>query len=391
MSAGDVKFIGWQGTNPSYQELEPSISYEPFRQFQNQTSSFGNLEIGQYVRAKVTRTVIVFSKDKDTFINGLDFLYNTLNLTYVDSNGSIGTKAYGNGWELTTIDESPAARGYTQIRLSYEKAIAKSLAFFGVDGLSVDCLNGVCRIRYKGNNLETIDSGTGVCTSGLQLGIERLNPPSTSSVIDETFISELKAAPYYRVQVLCNDVISDVTELVGSDLPVKDVVIYSQRQNFEEPTFSNTYSSYFAASDAANAFIFAQTWTQQEVNQTIEGIKSSYPDSENIKTTVRLFQNPEIIFTPTRPILTVTSDGSGFQSEQFIAETKVQVTIKRYVEITRTAKIPNELIPSTLYTRWQKLGNTISLVFGGFSNARPSDRTSNIIQKNIREYDVTGL
>jgi hypothetical protein len=389
MSAGDVKFIGWQGTNPSYQELEPSISYEPFRQFQNQTSSFGNLEIGQYVRAKVTRTVIVFSKDKDTFINGLDFLYNTLNLTYVDSNGSIGTKAYGNGWELTTIDESPAARGYTQIRLSYEKAIAKSLAFFGVDGLSVDCLNGVCRIRYKGNNLETIDSGTGVCTTGLQLGIERLNPPSTSSIIDETFIAELKAAPYYRVQVICNDVISDVTELVGSDLPIKNFIIFNERQNLEASTFSGTYPSYLTALLAANTFITAQTWTQQEVNQTIEGIKSSYPDSENIKTTVKLFQNPERIFTPTRPVL--VEDNSGFVNPVLFGETKVQATITRYVEITRTASVPSELIPSTLYTRWQKLGNTISLVFGGFSNARPSDRTINIIQKNIREYDVTGL
>jgi hypothetical protein len=254
MSAGDVKFIGWQGTNPSYQELEPSISYQPFREFTKSTfRSNESIEIGQYVRAKVTRTVIVFSKDKDTFINGLEFLYNTLNLTYVDTNGSIGTKAYGSGWELTTIDESPIAKGYTQIRLSYEKVIAKSLAFFGVDGLSVDCVAGVCRIRYKNNNIETIDSGAGECTTGLQFIIESLTPPELSEdLFDPIVAAKLNDATFYRVQMVCNGVLADTVEIVGNDLP---------KETIEKVVLGITFTATIPKAFAPNT-LFVR-WTKQ--------------------------------------------------------------------------------------------------------------------------------
>jgi hypothetical protein len=395
MSAGDVKFIGWQGTNPSYQELEPSISYEPFRQIQNSSLSqrfaSSNVEIAQYVRAKVTRTLILFSKDKDLFIGGLEYSNNTLNLTYIDSDGSIKTKNYGNGWEITTFDESPAAKGYTQIKLSYEKAIAKSLAFYGVDGLSVDCVDGVCRIRYKNNNLETIDSGTGVCTTGLQFFIERLTPSALSGdLFNEATIAELKASPYYRVQVICNDVISDVTEIVGSDLPQKSITSFLARQELVTTTFQREYVSYPAAVQGYQDFLTRELWDAEEIAQVVAGIKSSYPDTENVKTTVDIQQTPTVLYVPVRqPLIEDQTTDPTFTKT---SASKLIATITRRAIVGRTTSYPSEINQNTLVVRWEKQGNIIRLVFGGSVYLVRGERV--LIQpvvKTIREYDVTGL
>jgi len=383
MSAGDVKFIGWQGTNPSFQELEPSISYEPFRQFQQTTAGFGNLEIGQYVRAKVTRTLIVFSKDKDTFIGGLDYSNNTLNLTYVDSDGSIKTKSYGSGWEILSFDESPAAKGYTQIRLTYEKVIAKSLAFFGVDGLTVDCVDGVCRIRYKNNDIETIDSGTGICTTGLRFVIERLD--------DEILSVDDFDRTLYRVQVVCNDLISDVTEIIGRDLPTREILAFAGRQELETTTFEKEYPNYTLAVEGYENFLARELWTSEEIAQAIDGIKSSYLDTENVKTTVEIQQTPSALYVPVRePLLAEES----FDDPFFVKSTGSRLTAKilRRAIISRTTTFPSKILPLTLFVRWQKEGNVVKLVFGGNAYSIRGDRA--IIQpvvKTIREYDVTGL
>jgi hypothetical protein len=376
MSAGDVKFIGWTGTNPLYRELEPSISYEPFKAFQFPVAgAAANFEIREYVRAKVTRTIILFSKDKDSFIAGLDFRNNALNLTYIDADGSIKTKTYGNGWDILTFDESPAAKGFTQIRLSYEKAIPKALAFFGVDGLSVDCLNGVCRIRYKNNNLETIDSGTGTCGSGLNFRIEKVTPEALSKdPYDETNRKELLESAFYRITVLCNDVIADTTELVGSDLPLKNISRTIEQRTLESSTISNEYPTYESAVAAYEIFENANLWTGQQIQNASNGIKASYPDTENIKYSVSIVQSPVASYTPT-----------------ILNRWKLTATISRIAIVTQRTTTPS--IPAqSPNVAWSKTGNTIRLSFTGASWVQTSYTPQNVFwKKTIREYDVTGI
>jgi hypothetical protein len=387
MSAGNVKFIGWTGTNPSYQELEPSISYEPFRQFQRSTSAVGNVEIGQYVRAKVTRTLIVFSKDKDTFIGGLGYSNNTLNLTYVDSDGSIKTKNYGNGWEILSLDESPAAKGFTKIRLTYEKAIAKSLAFSGVDGLSVDCVDGVCRIRYKNNNLETIDSGTGTCTTGLNFQIDRYSQAALPANITEDSRLESLSSTVFSVSAFCNGVLFDTVEVTGGDLPLQPIEKTVETIRLPPSIFPATrFPTYNAAKAAFDIFVDINKWDSEKTIGTEQPIIEQYPSTQNINYTITFSEKPNFTIYGIDTVLANRFEAFG--------------SIAREITVKQTTTLPAVVPLGSAQLSWSKTGNILALKLTGaaFVPTRPiavGKRVDYVPvrfwSKTIREYDVTGL
>jgi hypothetical protein len=252
MSAGDVKFIGWMGTSPSYQERSPSITYEPFRETRAvwatgsavideslanffETFSGNSIAVAraQFVRAKLTRRLICFTKDKDAVIRTLGYENVALNLIYIDDNGAIASKSYGAGWSLLTIDDSPISTGFSQITATFEKAQNKGVAIPGVD-VQFDCTDGVCSIIYKGETVEEIDSGSTDCAGGytfayLNYPLTPLEPfrpdPRFANVVPGYIASEVndpasyQSEVYFRAWIACGETVAELVELTGADVP----------------------------------------------------------------------------------------------------------------------------------------------------------------------------
>jgi len=379
MSAGDVKFIGWTGGTPNYKELSPTVSHQPVRTPPRRIFGSENTVVDVYVLSRVTRRLLCFTKDKDDIIAAIPDQGNVLSLTYIDDDGTVQTKSYGGGWAVLTIDDSPAATGFSNLNITYSKAQPRAVVFPGVDGLSIDCASGVCRIRYNENTIESIDSGTGVCGDGLSFNIE--NIPLATNAANEDDIAEINSAVAFRVSVLCNGIISDKTEITGGDLPRRNVPTRQQSETLEPSTFTATYATLGLAQIGYNDFRIRETWSAQEVAAAIEGLRLKYPDTANITHTITIKQTASASYRFDKADVTETG------GTRVTTGTNVTGTITRVATIIRVASIPVSAYATNVL--WSKSGNTLTLSLSvRYAVGNGSLAT---LSKTIRQYDVTGL
>lgn len=345
MSAGDVKFVGWTGTDPLYRELEPTFTYQPastgFALSGLARLSSVNTED---ILVKLTRRFICFAKDKDKLIGSIGFSNVSNTVIYIDTDGSVKTKNVGVGWQLQTIDEAVIAKGYVQIAVSYVKTENKAIAFL-LAGIRITCENGVCKIQYAGTaiakDLETIDSGTGVCTTGLKIDVVNYRPSPLTPYqpnpkyanIRPGYIQNKVDNPeqyqdiiYSEAVITCNDVEVDRVQVFGRELEQR------QYKHLEKVDVDSSLS---------NEEILAE-------------FRAAFVDDEYTNYAFRVLQS-----------VTYTPPGS-------------RPTLTKQVEITRTYKLPVNVAP---FVRWERENNLINLTLSGTGCPK-------II---MRQYDVTGL
>ena len=195
MAAGDAMFVGWKGS-PLTKELTPRLAVVPV---------FGaSGVVVERVRRQLTRNILCLDKDKEAVIQGLQTSA-VLSLPVVAADGSETTTAFGGGWKLTSLSDAKAAVGIAQLSVTYEKLVD---AMFAIDlpaGVSITCVDGKCRILYNAVLLEELDSGTGICTSGLSI---ESSPDRSSDVFDA-----LNRGGSIEYQFLCNGVPFDTHTL----------------------------------------------------------------------------------------------------------------------------------------------------------------------------------
>ena len=162
--AGELIVKGWIGTSTTYKEVKtPQISYEP-------QEIRGGLDV--VMTKRLHRELTCFSKHVDTILKTLDTFNATIAVNIIDDvSGTLVSKSYGGGWNLTLIDTDEAKRPFSKIMLRYEKTVPVAFEFNLPTDLDITCIGGICTISYDGTILETIDSEKGVTTSGLSVKI----------------------------------------------------------------------------------------------------------------------------------------------------------------------------------------------------------------------------
>jgi hypothetical protein len=354
MSAGDVLFIGWTGGSPNYKEIEPQIQIEP-------SATLG------FINKRVTINRICFDKDKAAVIGNLPSGIAALSSVYIDTDGSVKTQALGGGYTLLSVSDASIAKGFSRVSAQYSKT---ALGIFEIglpDGLSVECINGACRIKYLTHTLEEIDSGTGTCTSGLSLEPEnkvmiRQTPPIGpyrtfsggigSLYVDPGFEFLISENNFYTFNFKCNGVLF---ETISATLA--------------ESNYGNLKS---AVASRLVPVVGVQTKEQHDAYVLSTDYEARTAELQNGQSELQIKQIGKIVFfRPSRVSYTygvATINGEQVALQQFYDEIVYQYD---YVDLNQYV-----LNPSLLFPKWEKTNNTIKLLIDG---------------KPIREYDITGL
>ena len=214
--AGELIVKGWIGTSTTYKEVKtPQISYEP-------QEIRGGLDV--VMTKRLHRELTCFSKHVDTILKTLDTFNATIAVNIIDDvSGTLVSKSYGGGWNLTLIDTDEAKRPFSKIMLRYEKTVPVAFEFNLPTDLDITCIGGICTISYDGTILETINSEKGVTTSGLTIQVtggmtekklnmfsgrsEQLDPDSTA--LTSTYSNQWTIT-YYEIDVVLSLLVDGV-------------------------------------------------------------------------------------------------------------------------------------------------------------------------------------
>jgi hypothetical protein len=359
MSAGDVKFIGWTGTTPRYQELPASISYEPITE-----SVPGEIpERVNFVWKKITRRLICHDRDKQAVLQGLQFVDDALTTVSIDANGASQTVNLGGGWGLYVIADSPYATGMSVITASYRKKAATAFDFGLPTGLTIECAGNATQIKYLSHVLESIDAGTGAC-GALGYKIEILWPVSgVISIADPQAVND---NPIARFDLTCGDVVVDSYNLLGKD--------YTPRHTYDGTAVDVTFREYEEFNwgplgiEAGEAWITDRRISDAQKAANVASVLANYPDTEYITYRAEYVERASLY---TRKALAQINLGrpAWYAIANFWG----------YVALRGSWNIPKFWefnAGKNLDVRWTKSGNIIRLMWG---------------TTVIRQYDVTGL
>jgi hypothetical protein len=431
MSAGDVKFIGWTGTNPHYQELPPEISYEPltgrrnfFAKPEDPLLGIPRIDTENYLIKRITRRLVCFEKDKNQVIGLLKFNNAQFSLPFVNASGQQENVDMGGGWQLLNIADARYRVGYSIITATYTKVAFAGFEFGLPPDYKVACENGVARIMYKNTVLEEIDSGTGVCGIPLDVIINtkatvgrteiRTPIPFYESslryvigiagyrttyekywVIDGVQTNNadiVNNALFSEIYLVSNGVVVDKTEIYGKELS-SEIIESSKSEILDEvdfeyispevtnrPGFIQMRQEYPLGILQTNDFFAEQTLTQQRIQEIKDVYAQEYPNTEfaTYEFDVKQEQSLSVTWLSNKvyaPGYTIQSGyGTAIPSAPIIFKAKSFVT----VTIKESKRMPSTTFaPSISWSITEQNNKTILRLGGGGIT--------------IREYDVTGL
>jgi len=356
MSAGDVKFIGWTGTTPRYQELPASISYEPITFVAPDELP----ESVNFIRKKITRRLICYDRDKSAVLQGLQFVDDALTTVSIDANGASQTVNLGGGWKLLAIADSPYATGMSVITVSYTKHAPVAFNFGLPVGLAIDCDAGKISIKYLTHTLEQIDTGSSVCVD-LDFRVTGLMQPPGAGRIDwMAYVTQ----PIARFDLLAGNVVVDSYVMTGDQYAQRSFNITLVSENItiinEMNAGVTTLSGLSEA--AADAWIASLRATDAQKQIAVDSALAGYTDDAIVTHTAKYAES-----------VTKRVFWSGGNNYSWAASFRADV------EVRGTGTVPDYSAYHRglgLDAAWTKSGNIIRLVWGGLT---------------IREYDVTGL
>jgi hypothetical protein len=429
MSAGDVKFIGWTGTNPHYQELPPDISYEPltgrrnfFAKPEDPLLGIPRVDTENYLIKRITRRLVCFEKDKNQVIGLLKFSNAQFSLPFVNASGQQENVDMGGGWRLLNIADARYRVGYSIITATYTKVAFAGFEFGVPPDYKVTCENGVASIMYKNTVLEEIDSGTGVCGIPLDVVIDtkatqiivprrrernpewqpgRTDVPPSFEILDEPIYKifipgegvvesddadVINNATFAEIYLTSNGVVVDKTVVLGKDLPSRLTEVTTKTSYFDESDITYTSPSVLPGlemrTEYANGIAETEIWlAERRISQAkIDEIKAEYatqyPDTEFTSYRFDVVQRESISAVWNR--WRVTSPGTVAAQPPSRLPIIFTATSNVTVNIIATKKLPATTFPA--FINW---------------NVTESDGKTTLKLGNntltLREYDVTGL
>lgn len=376
MSAGDVLFVGWTGGSPIYKELPPQVQIEPE---------------GDNISKRVTINRICFDKDKQAVIQQLPTGNAVISSVYIDTDGSTKTQTMGGGYTLLNVSDAPIGTGYSRISAVYSKVVNGIFEIGLPAGMSIACDAGKCQIKYNTTVLEEIDSGTGECTSGLELAnlstaritvglrpfIDYANNDNIYREVDAdgnvvNFINYQATVPRleYRVfsfittpRTLTGYGLSELNQIFSTDLLCNGV--FFENVSLTNKEVFDSLKLQYNGSPLISAGIYqlnasSPVLTQTEIDDIVSAATQRYEQ--------RPRQDTELVSTRFET----------FQQNIFDSEKKVAVTQEYpiYYRIIPTYELTYANWNYIPKLEWKKTGNKVTLQYG---------------RAIIREYDVTGL
>ena len=315
MSAGDVKFVGWVGSNPKYYDLPASITFAP-------------TDIVGVVKKTIQINRVCFAKDAPIVIQQLPLGDASFSTSVLGTNGEVVNQAVGGGYVFKGSTWAPYNRGFALISAQYEKTVSTTFEIGLPQGLGVYCEAGVCSLKYNDVVLEEFDSGTGQCTSGLDLEIFKFGPVrwqwwwtwwgSPFSFRTEPCLSS-GGIPLY--------VIGDDWQQFAPDAIFADVRFTCNGAEFDSMQWTNRQSSYVSVQTRYNYYqtyftpdqsllprppnwvdIVNQNMTTEEKQKFGEvGFYYTYQPN-TLAPVIEVYQQRATLYLPTRPHMGQTNN-----------------------------------------------------------------------------------
>jgi hypothetical protein len=364
MSAGDVKFIGWTGTNPPYQELPPQIQIEP-------APSQGNIQ------KRVTINRVCFDKNKAAVIGNLPVDGAFITSKFVNQSGSIENAALGGGYRLLNVTDTQISKGFSRISATYTKTNAAAFDVGLPEGLSIVCENGVGKIKYLNTVLEEYDSGMGECVEGLEIIKTKdiifppiTNPQLSSGPIYAVRTDDQKTDPVDQKAVQGGYFFCQQDEIaLEYQIKINGIVAETIPVKFSELGAGSTNNSvdYFR-NVLAEGVQFDFDLTVNLSNAEVDQIANT------------LFQNPDVRQVIDQDALTQKSEVIGVGWNTFRYPFSPALFKNTYYRIFSNMRFRwtdcTNINRNQVYARWNKTENIIKLLIG---------------QNTVKEYDITGL
>lgn len=162
-----VKYVGWT-ESPLYKEMPPEVGSEPDYDVKE--------SIGIPEKETLTRELHTMTKNVPLVRQQLQLQTEHIIVSVINADGTESTRDYGSGWRLKQAIETKLMPGMSSLKINYERRVNTLFRYNLPVGLTVSYSGGTATILWRGQPLETYESGTGMTGTGLT--VSRVGPPT---------------------------------------------------------------------------------------------------------------------------------------------------------------------------------------------------------------------